>query len=338
MVTTLRTCPGSRRPRPSRSSPHSRGAPDQRALFKQLTGIVADFAAAVGREGAGGREETRRGLQRSGEGCQGVRRATEFPDGRPGCTDRGDDARGDTAGAQGVMFAALQGRVQGLHHEALTPMQQATEALGQAWKKLSTTVGDSGPIRVATDAYIGLLGLLKSSWTTCPRWCRGSRRQRSTRIPAAPCWRLTRRTRRTRNAVQPHFASGPCIGNRPVAPRMRSKLELKKRKLSRSPTRRRPNSNASVGRRGAFVPIASIKLEQQGDTSTQDLQPVARRPQSDAEEVHAALGNRGSSSFAEQLADQSPGRAVPGRRQSLKWDAASREEKACAVLPEPPHF
>ncbi len=66
-------------------------------------------------------------------------------------------ALGDKAGAQAYILDQLKAATQGLASEGLTPMQNATEAFGDAWDEMMRQMGNGGPLQTANDLMAGLV-------------------------------------------------------------------------------------------------------------------------------------------------------------------------------------
>lgn len=67
---------------------------------------------------------------------------------------------GDVAGAQKVLIDALKASYQGLNEEAMTPLQRATNDLGNAWNKFVGELQNNSAVQMATNALIGLVNIL----------------------------------------------------------------------------------------------------------------------------------------------------------------------------------
>ncbi len=65
--------------------------------------------------------------------------------------------QGKTAQAQKVILDSLSASIKGLTYESLTPMQKAQNDLANAWNRFTGELSNSGPVKTATDAIIGLL-------------------------------------------------------------------------------------------------------------------------------------------------------------------------------------
>lgn len=68
--------------------------------------------------------------------------------------------QGKTAQAQKVLIDALSGAIGGLTNDSMTPMQKATDKLGNAWNKFTGELQNSAPIQAATGLLISLINAL----------------------------------------------------------------------------------------------------------------------------------------------------------------------------------
>lgn len=64
---------------------------------------------------------------------------------------------GDKAGAQAFMLDSLKASVSGLSHQAMTPLQQATNDLGNSWDTAMSKMSNGGPLQTATTLMAGLV-------------------------------------------------------------------------------------------------------------------------------------------------------------------------------------
>lgn len=67
---------------------------------------------------------------------------------------------GDKAGAQRLLLDALKESTQGLAKDGLTPMQTATNDLGNAWDEFKKSIGDPQPLNIARQGVVGVIEAL----------------------------------------------------------------------------------------------------------------------------------------------------------------------------------
>jgi hypothetical protein len=105
-----------------------------REMFGELTGMVPDFARAMGVDAAGAAEELAAAL---GKPLTGVIALDEKYNILTFDQYKQVQAMvevGDAAGIQAIALEALHGRIDGLHNEGLTPLQKAWDDLLRAWR------------------------------------------------------------------------------------------------------------------------------------------------------------------------------------------------------------
>jgi DNA repair exonuclease SbcCD ATPase subunit len=131
-------------------------------LFTELTGIVADYAAATS--------------TKVPEAAKKLAQAFADPQAGAKTLDKELDAltatelaqievmtrHGDLAGAQRVLYEALLRSVHNLATEGLTPLQEATHGVSQAWDRMSHSVGESMFLRGVDTVLVGIVN--KFAW------------------------------------------------------------------------------------------------------------------------------------------------------------------------------
>jgi hypothetical protein len=131
-------------------------------LFGDLTGIVADYAAATG--------------MKLPESAKKLADAFADPVAGAKTLDKELDAltatqlaqieimvrHGDLTGAQRVLYEALYGAVNKLATQGLTPLQEATHGVGLAWERMTHKMGESDGMKAVNSLLVGIVN--KFSW------------------------------------------------------------------------------------------------------------------------------------------------------------------------------
>jgi hypothetical protein len=301
-------------------------------LFVKLTALVADFAAATGEKAPEAAKKLAEAFNDPVKGAKALDAQLNFLTADQLLQIEAMKRVGDTAGGQAVMLAALQGRVQGLHHEALTPIQQATEGLSGAWKDLTTAMGDSGPVRLATSLYTGFLGLLKEYLTVAPKVAAKLGEMAAAAIPggfliSTLVGLASSPPAGADNTGKPNFASGT-IGRATGGTTDTHELEeMKKRALDLSSAyKTMAETQREAKQTGDFLRETLIKMEDAGQKGTETYNRLR--------DALVALNQKGEASLASKMsAIDRAGKLESAQyqaQQQLIEDAASREEKVLA--------
>jgi hypothetical protein len=130
-------------------------------LFKDLAALSVDYAKATGKEAP----EAARELARA---FADPKRGAEQLDAALGALSSTQLLQidqlvrlGDTAGAQKIMFEALQGSVQGLADRGLTPLQKSVNELGNSWDRAMRSMEASEGLRTSNRLLAQVVGWAK---------------------------------------------------------------------------------------------------------------------------------------------------------------------------------
>lgn len=136
------------------------------AAFQQLALIVNDFAYATGKKVPAAAQELARALEDPLKGAQALDKQFNLLTADQLLHIETLVRQGRTYDAHQVLIKALEERFKGLHHNALTPLQGATNELGNAWDRLMKRLGDSSIIQGAYGAVVGAISYARRALDT----------------------------------------------------------------------------------------------------------------------------------------------------------------------------
>jgi phage-related minor tail protein len=129
------------------------------AMLKDIGRISVDFAKATGQDVPAA---TKALTQAFSDPARGAKQLDDVLGGRlPSSVLLAVERMqrlNDVAGAQRVLMDALQGAVKGAADNAMTPMQKATNDLGNAWNRLTDSLGNSKALQNAVELVAKLVG------------------------------------------------------------------------------------------------------------------------------------------------------------------------------------
>lgn len=129
-------------------------------IFRELAGLVDDFAFATGKKAPAAAQELARAMEDPLKGAQALDKQFNLLTADQELQIQSLVHQGRIYDAQALLLKTLEDRFKGLHDNALTPMQRATGALGNAWDSLMKSFGNSGAIQGATNALAGMLSTI----------------------------------------------------------------------------------------------------------------------------------------------------------------------------------
>ncbi len=129
-------------------------------LFRNLAGIVDDFAHATGQQAPQAAKALGEAFADPAKGAQTLDRELQLLTADQLLHIQSLERQGHLMEAQQALYDALKGRIKGLAEEGLTPLQHATEGLGKSWDGFMERLGNSAPVQAAIAALTSLLNTL----------------------------------------------------------------------------------------------------------------------------------------------------------------------------------
>ncbi|MES2180725.1 MAG: phage tail length tape measure family protein [Pseudomonadota bacterium] len=127
------------------------------STLKQATLVVADLGTALGITAPEAAKKLASALYDPLKGAQDLDKALGFLTIKDFKTLKSLDELGKTAQAQTFLIGKLKNAIDGLAIDTLTPMQKASNDLGNSWSKFTGELSNTGPIKAANDLFVGLL-------------------------------------------------------------------------------------------------------------------------------------------------------------------------------------
>lgn len=129
-------------------------------ILEQATKLTGDLAVALGTDTTKAADKLAKALDDPLKGAIALDKELGFLTVQNFKTIDSLMKAGKTAEAQKVLVDLLSGSIKGLAEDAMTPMQKATDKLGNAWNDFIGEMNNSSPIQAATNALIGLINIL----------------------------------------------------------------------------------------------------------------------------------------------------------------------------------
>lgn len=126
-------------------------------MFRDLSLLVADFAAATGKQAPQAAQELAKAFEGPTAGAAALDRQLNFLTGSQLLQIQSLERQGRVMEAQKVLYDALQERTAGLAQKGMTELEKATDGVEKAWERLKKSWSDSAPIRTARSALAELL-------------------------------------------------------------------------------------------------------------------------------------------------------------------------------------
>lgn len=120
-------------------------------IFRDLAGMTADYAKAAGTDIPTAARTLARAFADPEKGAKQLDEALGALSSSQLLQIERLSRLGDTAGAQRVLFDALQGSIKGLADNALTPLQKATNDLGNSWERAMRALDQSQGLRTINE-------------------------------------------------------------------------------------------------------------------------------------------------------------------------------------------
>jgi lambda family phage tail tape measure protein len=115
-------------------------------MFEQIARLADDFATATGTKVPDAAAKLARAFADPARGAKQLDDQLNFLTADQLVAIERMAAQGRTLEAQQALYDALKNRIQGLTQQSLTPMQQKTDELGNAWDRFMASMRDSGAI------------------------------------------------------------------------------------------------------------------------------------------------------------------------------------------------
>ncbi|TAK87024.1 MAG: hypothetical protein EPO20_05545, partial [Betaproteobacteria bacterium] len=126
-------------------------------LFKDLARVTNDFAAATGETAPAAAKKLAAAFADPTNGARMLDKELGTLTASQILNIEQMQKQNDLAGAQKALYAALAPAIEGLARNGLTPLQKATNDVGVAWDRLTKSMGDSGALKAANSAIVGIV-------------------------------------------------------------------------------------------------------------------------------------------------------------------------------------
>lgn len=120
-------------------------------IFRDLAGMAADYAKATGTDIPTAARSLAKAFADPEKGAKQLDEALGALSSSQLLQIERLSRLGDTAGAQRVLFDALQGSIKGLADNAMTPLQKATNDLGNSWERAMRALDQSQGLRTLNE-------------------------------------------------------------------------------------------------------------------------------------------------------------------------------------------
>ena len=137
-------------------------------IFRGLSGSVADFARATGTDVPTAARKLADAFADPAKGAQSLEKALGTLKAEQMLAIEEMARSNDTLGAQRLLLAELENATRGLAVNGMTPLQAASNELGNAWDAAMRSFGDSSPIATATGLLVGLLNTVRGVAESLP--------------------------------------------------------------------------------------------------------------------------------------------------------------------------
>lgn len=127
------------------------------STMKAASGTVADLAAALGTDAPAAAKKLAEALYDPIKGAQDLDKALGFLSISDFKAIKNMDKLGQTAKAQQFLIDKLKASIDGLAYNSMTPLQKATNDLGNSWSKFMDKVDSSEGLRAAATLFAGLI-------------------------------------------------------------------------------------------------------------------------------------------------------------------------------------
>lgn len=126
-------------------------------LIERALPLTRDLAAAMGTDIPTAAKAMAAAMTGGLQAVDGLDRQLNFLSRTQREQIRSLEDQGRTAAAAGIVLDALGGKIRGLADQGVTPAEEATNNLGNAWDNLLDTLAKTGPVTAARDAMIAFL-------------------------------------------------------------------------------------------------------------------------------------------------------------------------------------
>jgi lambda family phage tail tape measure protein len=139
------------------------------SLFTDLVKITADYAKATGTEAPAAAKALAQAFADPEKGAKALDAALGTLTSAQLLQIEKMTQQNDLAGAQRVLYEALEQSVKGLADRGLTPLEKATNDLGNAWHTTMGKMGESNSLKVVNSLLVDTLGLVRQLVEAIPR-------------------------------------------------------------------------------------------------------------------------------------------------------------------------